>query len=110
MSIIQTRLALNQVSITYFLPYRLKYIYSYLLSSQWPILGTAFLRYLKGAYLLYLDFSDIARSLNISTIFPDLTTGVMLCILGSILVLVSKDDPRDYRGASVKRTMVTAIS
>jgi hypothetical protein len=35
-------------------------------------------------------------------------TGVMLCMLGSIQVLVSKDDPRDYRGVGVKRTMVTA--
>ncbi|KFY95895.1 hypothetical protein V500_02625 [Pseudogymnoascus sp. VKM F-4518 (FW-2643)] len=36
-------------------------------------------------------------------------TGVMLCMLGSVKVLVSKDDPRGYRGAGVKRTMVTAI-
>jgi hypothetical protein len=36
-------------------------------------------------------------------------TGVMLCMLGSISVLIGKDDPRDYRGAGVKRTMVTAI-
>jgi hypothetical protein len=36
-------------------------------------------------------------------------TGVMLCILSSIKVLVSKDDPRDYRGAGVKRTIVTTI-
>jgi len=36
-------------------------------------------------------------------------TGVMLCMLGSIKVLISKDDLRDYRGAKVKRTMVTAI-
>jgi hypothetical protein len=36
-------------------------------------------------------------------------TRVMLYILGSIQVLISKDDPRDYRGAGVKRTMVTAI-
>jgi hypothetical protein len=36
-------------------------------------------------------------------------TRVMLCMLGSIQVLVGKDDPRDYRGAGVKRTMVTAI-
>ena len=36
-------------------------------------------------------------------------TGVMLSMLGSVKVLVSKDDPRDYRGAGVKRTMVTAI-
>ena len=36
-------------------------------------------------------------------------TEVMLCILSSIQVLVSKDDLRDYRGVGVKRTMVTAI-
>jgi hypothetical protein len=36
-------------------------------------------------------------------------TGVMLCMLGCIKVLLSKDDPRDYRDAGVKRTMVTAI-
>jgi hypothetical protein len=36
-------------------------------------------------------------------------TGVMLYKLGSVKVLVSKDDRRDYRGAHIKRTMVTAI-
>lgn len=36
-------------------------------------------------------------------------SGVMLCMLGSVKVIVGKDDPRDYRGAGVKRTMVTAI-
>ena len=36
-------------------------------------------------------------------------TRFILCILGSVKVLISKDDPRDYRGADVKRTMVTAI-
>ena len=36
-------------------------------------------------------------------------TGVMLSMLGSIKVLVGKDDTRGYRGARVKRTMVTAI-
>jgi hypothetical protein len=36
-------------------------------------------------------------------------TGVMLCMLGSVKVLLSSDDLRDYRGAGVKRTMVTAI-
>jgi hypothetical protein len=30
-------------------------------------------------------------------------------LLGSVKVLISRDDPRDYRGAGVKRTMVTAI-
>jgi hypothetical protein len=37
-------------------------------------------------------------------------TGVMLCMLGSVKVLLSKDDLREYRGAGVKRTMVTAIT
>jgi hypothetical protein len=36
-------------------------------------------------------------------------TGVMLCMLASVKVLVGKDDLRNYRGAGVKRTMVTAI-
>jgi hypothetical protein len=36
-------------------------------------------------------------------------TGVMLSKLGSVKVLVGKDDPRDYRGAGEKRTMVTAV-
>jgi len=36
-------------------------------------------------------------------------TGVILCILSSIKVLISKDDPRDYRGAGIKRTIVTVI-
>jgi hypothetical protein len=36
-------------------------------------------------------------------------TGVMLCMLGSIQVFVSKDDLQDYRGTDVKCTMVTAI-
>ena len=35
--------------------------------------------------------------------------GVMLSILGSVKLHVGKDDMRDYRGARVKRTMVTAI-
>jgi hypothetical protein len=36
-------------------------------------------------------------------------TGVMLSMPGSVKVLVSKYDKRDYRGARVKRTSVTAI-
>jgi hypothetical protein len=36
-------------------------------------------------------------------------TGVMLCMLGSVKVLLSSDDLRDYRGTGVKRTTVTAI-
>jgi hypothetical protein len=36
-------------------------------------------------------------------------TGVMLSMLGSVKVLAGKDDLRDYRGAGVKRTTVTAI-
>jgi uncharacterized membrane protein YdbT with pleckstrin-like domain len=36
-------------------------------------------------------------------------TGVMLSMPGSVKVLVGKHDMRDYRGARVKRTTVTAI-
>jgi hypothetical protein len=36
-------------------------------------------------------------------------TGIMLCMLGSVKVLVGKDDLRNYRGAGVKRVLVTAI-
>ena len=36
-------------------------------------------------------------------------TGVMLSMSGSVKVLVSKHDKRDYKGARVKRTIVTAI-
>ncbi|KAF2816025.1 uncharacterized protein BDZ99DRAFT_376502, partial [Mytilinidion resinicola] len=36
-------------------------------------------------------------------------TEVMLSILGSVKVLVSKDNRQDYRGAGVKRIIVTAI-
>jgi hypothetical protein len=36
-------------------------------------------------------------------------TGVMLSILGSVKVLVSKYDIQDYRGMRIKRTTVTAI-
>jgi hypothetical protein len=35
--------------------------------------------------------------------------GVMLSKLGSVRVLIGKDDLCDYRGAGVKRTIVTAI-
>jgi hypothetical protein len=35
--------------------------------------------------------------------------GVLLSILGSIKVLIGKDDIQDYRGAGVKWTIVTAI-
>lgn len=36
-------------------------------------------------------------------------TGVMLSKLGSVKVLVAANDTRDYRGARVKRKMVTAV-
>jgi hypothetical protein len=36
-------------------------------------------------------------------------TGVLLSMLGSIKVLVGREDLRNHRGAGVKRTMVTAI-
>ncbi|KAF2008752.1 hypothetical protein BU24DRAFT_333140, partial [Aaosphaeria arxii CBS 175.79] len=36
-------------------------------------------------------------------------TGIMLSMLSSVKVLIGKDDVRDYRGAGVKRTIVTAV-
>ncbi|TVY73350.1 hypothetical protein LSUE1_G007226 [Lachnellula suecica] len=36
-------------------------------------------------------------------------TGVMLCMLGSVKVLVNKNNLRDYKGTGVKRTMITTI-
>jgi hypothetical protein len=36
-------------------------------------------------------------------------TGIMLCMLNSVKVLVGKNDARNYRGAGVRRSMVTAI-
>jgi hypothetical protein len=35
--------------------------------------------------------------------------GVMPSMLGSVKVLVGKDDTRKYRGARVKRTIITAV-
>jgi hypothetical protein len=59
-------------------------------------------------------FEVIGKVLRDPAILPENVynmdeTGVMLSMLGSVKVLVGKDDPRDYRGAGVKRTMVTAI-
>jgi hypothetical protein len=59
-------------------------------------------------------FDVIKKVLQDSAILPENVydmdeTGVMLCMLGSLRVLVSKDDLRDYRGGAVKRTLVTAI-
>jgi hypothetical protein len=36
-------------------------------------------------------------------------TGVVLSMLGSVKVLIGKDDLRDYRGVGVERTMVIAV-
>lgn len=59
-------------------------------------------------------FEVIGRILQNPAILPENVynwdeTGVMLSMLGSVKVLISKDDLRDYRGAGVKRTTVTAI-
>ena len=59
-------------------------------------------------------FEVIRKVLDDPAILPENVynmdkTGVMLSMLSSIKVLLGKDDPRDYRGAVVKRTSVTAI-
>ena len=60
------------------------------------------------------QFEVIGKVLQDPAILPENIynmdeTGAMLCMLRSVKVVVGKDDPRDYRGARVKRTMVTAI-
>ena len=72
-------------------------------------------RHEKMVYNKIRDWFDIIRKmLEDPAIRPENVynmdeTGVMLSMLGSVKVLVSKDDLRDYRGAGVKRTTVTAV-
>jgi hypothetical protein len=59
-------------------------------------------------------FQVIGKELRDSEIDPQNVynmdeTGIMLCMLSSIKVLVGKNDVRNYRGAGVRRSMVTAI-
>lgn len=59
-------------------------------------------------------FEIIGKELHDPVIVPENVynmdeTGVMLSMLASLKVLVSRDDLRTYRGAGVKRTTVTAI-
>jgi hypothetical protein len=59
-------------------------------------------------------FVVIGRVLQDPAVLPENVynmdeTGVMLSMLGSVKVLVGKDDRQNYRGAAVKRTMVTAV-
>lgn len=56
----------------------------------------------------------IGKELSNPTIIPENVynmdeTGVLLSVLGSLKVLVSRQNLRNYRGARVKRTLVTAI-
>lgn len=59
-------------------------------------------------------FDVVSKVLNSHAVLPENIynmdeTGVMLSMLGSAKVLIGKSDSRYYRGAGVKRTMVTAI-
>ncbi|KAJ5100120.1 hypothetical protein N7532_007121 [Penicillium argentinense] len=59
-------------------------------------------------------FAVIGRELADPAILPGNVynmdeTGVLLSVLNSLKVLVSKDDLRKHRGTTVKRTLVTAI-
>jgi hypothetical protein len=59
-------------------------------------------------------FEVIGKVLQDPAILPENVynmdeTGIMLSMLGSVKVLVGRDDVRGHRGASVKRKMVTAI-
>ncbi|KAI1532887.1 DDE-1 domain containing protein [Pyrenophora tritici-repentis] len=59
-------------------------------------------------------FEVIGKELQNPAILPENVynmdeTGIMLSMLNSVKVLVGKDDTHAYRGARVKRTMVTAV-
>ncbi|KUL81723.1 hypothetical protein ZTR_09472 [Talaromyces verruculosus] len=59
-------------------------------------------------------FAIIGRELADPTVLPENVynmdeTGILLSILNSLKVLVSKDDLRKHRGTAVKRTLITAI-
>jgi hypothetical protein len=59
-------------------------------------------------------FTVIGKELDDPAILPENVynmdeTGILLSVLSSLKALVGKDDPRSYRGAGVKRTLVTAI-
>ena len=72
-------------------------------------------RHEKNTYNKVIDwFKVIGKVLRDPAIVPENIynydeTGVMLSMPGSIKVLIGKDDKRDYRGARIKRTTVTAI-
>lgn len=72
-------------------------------------------RHEKNTYKKIIHwFEGIGKVLQDPIILPENVynmdeSGVMLSIPGAIKVLIGKDDIRDYRGARVKRTTVTAI-
>ncbi|GAM43547.1 hypothetical protein TCE0_051f18448 [Talaromyces pinophilus] len=59
-------------------------------------------------------FAIIGRELADPAVLPENVynmdeTGILLSVLNSLKVLVSKDDLRKHRGTAVKRTLITAI-
>jgi hypothetical protein len=59
-------------------------------------------------------FSIIGKEFANPTILPENVynmdeTGVLLSVLGSLKVLVGRDDMRNYRGVGSKRTLITAV-
>jgi hypothetical protein len=72
-------------------------------------------RHGNNTYPKIVEWFDVIRSvIQDPAILPENVynmdeTGVMLSMLGSVNVLVGKDDLRKHRGAGVKRTMITAI-
>lgn len=72
-------------------------------------------RYDKKVYPKVEDWFDVISKVSGDKAIPAENVynmdeiGVMLSMLGSVNVLVGKDDHRDCRGARVERTMVTAI-
>jgi hypothetical protein len=72
-------------------------------------------RHNKNIYNKMLEwFSVIRNILDNMAVLPENVsnidkTGVMLSMLGSVKVLVGKDNSRDYRGVGIKQTIVIAV-
>ena len=64
---------------------------------------------LKARRVRSMDWKRHENNTYVKIIYWFEETGIMLSMLGSVKVLVSKDDLRGYRGAGVKRTTVTTI-
>ena len=68
-------------------------------------------RHEKNIYDWFTVIGEISKNsaVRAENVYNMDETGVMLSMPGSVKALVPKDDRRNYRGARIKRTTVTAI-